>query len=97
MANLIGLLRVIRCATLLDAMPSGVDAHRCGVSSIGVAGPGFAATSVLRDRAALNKREIGWQRQRPAVSPESGDNSAESVGAGSLAGWYTPSADSTGS
>lgn len=38
-----------------------VDPSRCGVSSIGVLGAGFVAGSVLRDLAALNKREmLAW-------------------------------------
>ncbi len=38
-----------------------LDAATCGVSSIGIAGAGFVASSVLRDLAALNKREmLAW-------------------------------------
>src|SRR5262249_47765430 len=33
-------------------------ADTCGVSSIGLAGAGFVASNVLRDLAALNKREM---------------------------------------
>jgi hypothetical protein len=35
-----------------------IDAATCGVSSIGIAGPWFVAGSVVRDLAALNKREM---------------------------------------
>jgi hypothetical protein len=38
-----------------------LDASTCGVSAIGVAGPRFIASSMLRDLAALNKREmLAW-------------------------------------
>jgi hypothetical protein len=38
-----------------------LDAATCGVSAIGIAGAGFVASSVLRDLAALNKREmLAW-------------------------------------
>jgi Transglutaminase-like superfamily len=38
-----------------------LDPARCGVSSIGVLGEGFVAASVIRDLAALNKREmLAW-------------------------------------
>jgi hypothetical protein len=35
-----------------------LDAATCGVSSVGIAGPWFVAGSVVRDLAALNKREM---------------------------------------
>jgi hypothetical protein len=38
-----------------------VDPATCGVSHVGVQGPGFIAASVARDLAALNKREtLAW-------------------------------------
>ena len=38
-----------------------IDPATCGVPSIGILGPGFVASSVLRDLAALNKREmLAW-------------------------------------
>ena len=53
-----------------------IDPARCGVSAIGVAGAWFVAASVVRDLAALNKREMlewdywGIARDfRPGVTP----------------------------
>jgi hypothetical protein len=38
-----------------------VDPDTCGVSAIGIAGPRFLASSVVRDLATLNKREmLAW-------------------------------------
>jgi hypothetical protein len=45
-----------------------LDPATCGVSPIGVLGPGFIAASVLRDLAALNKREmLAWDVWGPAL------------------------------
>jgi hypothetical protein len=41
-----------------DIRSGRMDAATCGVSSIGIAGPWFVAGSVVRDLAALNKREM---------------------------------------
>jgi hypothetical protein len=53
-----------------------LDAATCGVSAIGIAGAGFVASSVLRDLAALNKREmLAWdtwgisRELRPDTTP----------------------------
>jgi transglutaminase superfamily protein len=52
-----------------------IDPATCGVSSIGIAGPWFVAASVVRDLAALNKREmLPWEywgisrEMRPGVA-----------------------------
>jgi hypothetical protein len=54
-----------------------IDPATCGVSSIGIAGPWFVAGSVVRDLAALNKREmLPWdywgisREMRPGVPLE---------------------------
>ena len=41
-----------------DARSGRIDSATCGVSSVGIAGVWFVAGSVLRDLAALNKREM---------------------------------------
>jgi hypothetical protein len=43
------------------ARSGALDPKTCGVSAIGIAGAGFVASSVVRDLAALNKREmLAW-------------------------------------
>jgi hypothetical protein len=50
------------------ARAGGLNPSTCGVSHIGVLGPGFIAASVLRDFAALNKREmLAWDVWGPAL------------------------------
>jgi hypothetical protein len=41
-----------------DIRSGRMDAATCGVSSVGIAGQWFVAGSVVRDLAALNKREM---------------------------------------
>lgn len=66
-----------------------IEPATCGVSSIGIAGPWFVAGSVVRDLAALNKREMrpwdywGISRgMRPGVSLYGGDARAHRRGRG---------------
>jgi hypothetical protein len=55
------------------ARAGALDPAICGVSRIGVLGPGFIAASVLRDLAALNKREmLAWDVWGPALGTAPG-------------------------
>jgi len=50
------------------ARAGDLDPSTCGVSHIGVLGPGFIAASLLRDLAALHKREmLAWDVWGPAL------------------------------
>ena len=59
-----------------------LDPFTCGVSAIGVAGPRFIAGSVLRDLAALNKREmLAWDYWGLAQDVKPGADIPEAVAA----------------